>query len=318
MELTLHTTSGADLVNSYDGSSTTITGIVSGIPARERSDPFVLLNALLTAGLPPLGAPWEGDSRLRLRRQIVRPASGTNDAVIELVYEGPSLAPNGGTWAALVIEDDTTLASEITELDGEQYPIQAIFWAAKYAPATGNQANIESDKTPPAAHTTPMNVLRPRRTLSVSGVIVGRKPSIRSQQLVGTVNAQAWPSGSLFSDDQPLPSGYWLCTRASCRLERPGVIGRLPDIDPKIMPYRFSMSWMTNIRKDWSNWGIFKNLAGKVPQSISENEKPAIDALKRRPYYYGQYNAGKIDENANGIVKVGLYPTEDFSQILGF
>lgn len=302
IQVTLDVIDGAQFTNSFsDGTSLTRMALVTGIPAAQKSDPFVLLRAVQAGGMPVLGSPHPADSRLRLTKQMVMPTNGTDQAMVHLTYEGPRLDGGGGTPISLIVEDDTSLATVIEEIDLNGAVIQAIY-----------RKNIPNKKPKDYPYTVGMSVLRPRRVLSISGYIIGRKPSSDIREAVGKVNITNWPTGSIFAGDKPLKSGFWLCTRSSAHIET-----RKNPFDPQYQMYRVSASFTTNVGKDWSSYGIYKNYAGRFPKElVTKQTAKQVSDLKAR-----EYNRNQITiENGgvNGFVKVGLYDYASFGEIFGF
>lgn len=226
------------------------------------------------------------------------------------MYEGPQLGDAGKGGKILVVEDDSSLVSEVEELDLNNLPIQSIFWPGWNRDSQSPDGGTDLSSV---AHTAGVPVLRPRRVLSVSGIVVGRGLPISIQDIVGRVNELPFPAGSIFVGDKPLPKGFWLCTRGGGSVER----GILKVFDTAKAAYRFHVSFTTKIIRDWSSYIIHRNLGGRVPDIVvDDRNRKKIQDVMALPYSTDQINASGIDVNANGFCKVGMYPTVDFASKL--
>ena len=199
----------------------TRTAVVSNIPARAQSDPFVLLRALeramATAGQ---AAPGTG-GRALLTGMVVSPARGTNDAKVSATFTAPSPDPGSGGAIRWVVEDSSTLASDHSELDVLGEPLHMLHGPAPGAGAPGGAfpggVNMSLGPVP---YPFGLNILRPRRVLSVNGYLIG-KPDAVVLDALGCVNDRPWPTGSLFRNDPPKRMGAWLCSEVTSSVERP-------------------------------------------------------------------------------------------------
>jgi hypothetical protein len=304
---------GAELSTAFDGSRAVVTSLVSDLPAAARSDPAVLYKALTAANLPILSQAWEADNRFRCTSIVARPGGNTNDSLVTHVYEGPALGGGtGGSGAVLIVEDDSHLVTEIEEVDpATGLAIQTQFTVKEDVIDSLSGYRTLRDSAP-AVHTCPMPTLRPRRVISVTGIVVGRKQqAVWSQQAIGQVNESPWPSGSLFNGDSPYPRGYWLTTRVSARAER----GILKVFDAPAMNYRVSASFESKVYRDHSQYGFHRNIRGQIPKEIAKYAAD-IKALIESPYEYGIKNLN--NGGVNGFVRRGAFRLANFNGIFGF
>jgi hypothetical protein len=296
---------------------------VSDIPAADQSDPYVLLRAMQLA-VSQAGQSPPGTVGFVLSALTVRPAKGTNDARVSVTYTSPNPDPKSGQAVRWVVEDDSTLASESTEIDLLNEPLHADYMppaAAAAAPSGAFPGGIMQDASA-MPYPFRANVLRPRRVLSVHGYLIG-KPGAVVLDALGCVNDRPWPTGSLFRDDPPKRKGCWLCSSVSAEVERPGIS---PIVLPKQV-YRVAASFTARGKmvdgsgelrgdRDWSQWGVFHNFLGRIPRDVIDNFK-AVQVLAAAPYQVGQIT-GQKKGAVNGYCKAGNYPVYDFKAAYGF
>lgn len=306
MNIVMDAMDGASVEVAYENAKATRTGVVTDIPAQVRSDPYVLARAILESGGPQLGEPHPSLVNIHLIRIVAKPTGGTDQAEVSYQYEGIGSA--GGTGQAiLVVEDDTTLATEMEEIDLNGFPIQAIY---RFTPEkVDNEPSHPSIDTPKTAS---IPVLRPRRTLNVSGILLGRKlPQSWARQAVGQVNAEQWPSGSLWDGDKPDKPGFWLCTHVSASVDR----YKYQTFDNKFLPYKIRLSFQSKVFRSWTSYAIYRNHAGNVPNDLAR-QAAAWKAIVEGDYSIDQLNVQ--NGGANGLVAVGMYRTAHFKAIFGF
>lgn len=306
MELTLDTIDGASVELSTEKSAAVRTGVVTDIPAAARSDPFVLSRAILEAGGPALYSPHPYFTMMRLTRISARPAAGTNDAAVQFFYEGPSHneGPNG--VAILVVEDVISLCTEQTQVD----PTGAVLQASYTIQGTSDGSSSPQDTGTVKTGSVP--VLRPRRTLTVSGLMFGRtKPAAWNRTFGGRVNANPWPTGSLWADDTPDPRGYWLCNGVSAGVDR---YKYQVFEDAKTRPYRVRASFTSRIVRDWGEMLFYRSPAGFIPKDVGNTpaKAAAIKALIESPYEPGQKEVGGFP---GGVTKCCNYDVANLSMM---
>lgn len=298
--------------------------LVTEIPAAELSDPYVLLRALeLALSTAGQAAPGTG-GRAVLSALVVTPAAGTNQARIAATYTAPQNDPgSGGQAVRWVVSDDSSLASEHTELDPLGEPLHCKYnppnAAGPAVPAGAFPGGINLSIGEGIAYPFSLNPLRPRRVLAVSGYLIGR-PDGAVLNAEGCLNDRPWPTGSLFKNDPPKRRGCWMCSEVSSGVERPGLL-------PKILPtqlYRVSARFTTKGKliddkgrfagdKDWSDWGVHHNIMGRIPQDMVDPAQVGkVKKLMAAPYEVGQ------DHSINGYTRVGMFGLYDFKGAFGF
>lgn len=306
MQLTLDTIEGAEAEIGFESTRWVRTGLVTGIPAAIRSDPFVLARAILEAGGPQLGESHPYGTSQFLRRIVARPAAGTNDAMVQYHYEGPTQGSGSQGAAILVVEDDSTVTTESTCVDLEGKVIQAIYtYRVKVKVGSGDY----SLKEKPVPKTVDCPIERPRRSLIVSGLLFGRKaPSAWSRQAIGTVNDAPWPTGSLWADDASDPAGYWMCRNVSATTDR----FKFQVFDQKLRPYRVRAVFTSKVRQNWMAFGFFRDFFGNVPKDVNDQAAAIKDIVEKGPYSIKQ------NHDVNGFVAVGLSHLNSFPSTFGF
>jgi hypothetical protein len=280
------------------------TGVVTGIPADAQSDPFVMVRALEEI-ISRAGQSHPALAAAILSRLLIRPAKAGDSVTFAVTYTSPSyLQQQGGNAVRWIVEDETTNAEEVEEVDLNGQPIQTWFRAVGgpflVIPTFGSprgkaswlrEANI-------ATHTGQAHVKRPRRTLSIHGYIIGR-PSEDVLFAQDTVNEKSW-SG--------LKRGYWLCGQVSAAVEGIGLL-----LDHQTSTTRVSARFESKLRRDWSHYFLHRNLAGKIPSEMTGPDyAAAIKEVMGFPYSTEQNHA------VNGFTKVGMYHLTDFYSVFGF
>lgn len=301
MNIVMDTLEAAELNIGPDNSRAVRTGVVTDIPAQARSDPYVLCRAMFEANGPAFGEPHPYAPALRLRRIVARPAAGTNDVFLQYHYEGPPHM--SGSWQSLlVIDDGTTMATEMEEVDQFGKVIQAQY----------RHLVEEGDDELSVVKTGAIPVLRPRRRLTVSGLVYSRTaPSAWARSAQGQVNDAPWPTGSLWSEDAPDPRGYWLATSIDASTD--WYYRHSQVFEPKLAPYRIRCTFESKIYRDWSHYVIYRNHRGNVPKEMGGDALAAqIRGLMDKPYAPGQ------DTSVNGMTKIGAYKVCSFPAVFGF
>jgi hypothetical protein len=272
---------------------------IRDIPANATGDPVAFLGTLYTAGLPQFREAHPATGGLRVTRHIIRTGENTNDAAGFVVYEGPS--DDGQIEALWVIEDRSTLTQEMEEIDQDGRPIQVIFESTRSV--TIERSSGPATYTEPVRHpfTAGVPVLRPRRILSVSGIIKGR-PGEAILDALGSVNQNTW---------QGKDPGYWLCVEASAAIQLRSLSG---GIAPEDAWYRVRAEFMSKVRRDWSSFAVYRTPYGHIPKELSEPGETA----SRLAVINGPYSTGQDNTSANGFAKVGMYPFNDFLATFGF
>lgn len=299
--------------------------LVEDIPAADLSDPYVLLRAMeLALNTSGQFAPGTG-GRAILSGLVVTPAAGTDQARIAATFTAPQSDPgSGGQALRWVVEDDSSLASEHTELDPLGEPLHCKYnppnaGPAAAIPAGGFPGGVNVSIGEGIAYPFSLNPLRPRRVLSIHGYIIGR-PAGAVLDADGCLNDRPWPTGSLFKDDPPKRMGCWLCSEVSAGVERPGIL-------PKILPTqltRVAARFTTRGKllddkgrfagdKDWSDWGVHHNIMGRIPQDmVTPGEVAKVKKLMAAAYEVGQ------NHTINGYTRVGMHGICNFKQAFGF
>lgn len=274
--------------------SVTRTGLVEDIDAAAMSDPYVLIRAL-EGVLAESPRTHPGLSYALLRNIIIKPVRSTNQAAFTVTYEGPTPeSSGGGNKVRWVVEDDTTLTSEV-----ETFDFEGEFLHVKYTYGQGGVVVSASEENF-AAHPFDANVLRPRRRISIHGYIIGR-PSEEVLDAVGTVNSKAF-----FGKKK----GYWLCTNAGARVEHnaPTALGQT---DTQL--YRVSAAWLTKVHRDWSHYAYFKDITGRVPKELLTKEARKI--IKEN--IETDYEPFLRKNTPSGFARVGMYKTADMGKLFG-
>jgi len=304
MDLTFDTLDGHTMEFSTDGAKLVRTGVAYNVPAAVRSDPLMMLRAF-EGVIRRISPSYPNVIGSRITKVTLRPAKGTNQAQFAVTYEGPPQFPNKpqSRW---VIEDDSTLATEKTELD-----LTGDVLMVKYQPP-GKQAapppGVGAGGTPiffsggqafdPVYHSEAASVLRPRRKISINGWIIGR-PGDKARQAQDCVNAEP-----IFG----LAMGYWLCSRVYAKVENPG---NTP-FPEQTMIYHVGADFLSKVLYDWSNLLLFKDKFGVVPKELSTDPKNVAERQKiLKAAYSIKQNRG------NGFTKVGLYYLNEFAGTFG-
>jgi hypothetical protein len=127
----------------------------------------------------------------------------------------------------------------------------------------------------------------PLRTLTFQQLIEGR-PSIAYLNAIASVNDRTW---------QGLPKGYWLCAAVSATAN-----ARWP------IYTELSISFISRQIRDWSSFAVFEDETGRAPNDLDPSSISVV--------YSSAYSLTQ-DDTANGFLKVGLYPMQNFLSIFG-
>jgi len=133
--------------------------------------------------------------------------------------------------------------------------------------------------------TAQLRYLTPFQRLVATGYFIGEPPDEMISAL-GKVNSLSW---------RGYDTGYWLYASQSDVTQDRG------------LSYMISLEFWNRIVEDWSQAAVFRDQHG---QFLKVDPTDASD-LRDSSYSYGI-------ERRNGIVKVGLYDTDDFNSIFGF
>jgi hypothetical protein len=207
------------------------------------------------------------------------------------------------TWL-VELSNSTQMETEQIDLNG--CPIQTVYYYnagtnTKAQPGqNGGLTNVYTSEQIPSIHTADMSVLRPRRTLTITGYT--SRPVGLMLDAQNKVNIHKKWSG--------LPKGYWLCTEVQSRSEN-----AFPTMGNKqLFMYKTKATFVSKVVRDWSHYAIHRTMAGKVPpEMMSDTFATAIKQL----VYTKPYDT-KQDRTINGVLKVGLYHTANFNQAFNF
>jgi hypothetical protein len=279
--------------------------VVSGSPKYEAM--FLAQQAVVAACA---ASPLTNHPELILQRILLEAISDTS-AIARIIYEtvvfGVGIPPS-----TYVLTDGAMLTTKqtrfIVDANGKRVPIMT-----SWAPTTNTTG------TPPVSlDFVPMSLLFPVRTLQVDALTYGRQTN--GQAFLRHVNDNTWPTvepsfpGNPPSGPTPLPRGFFLLASFVTRQFSTGGY------------YTLSASAISNVIHDWSEPGVLQDTrTGKYVQpGIDVTESNAmVEAL-----FSSQYEFGVIEQidttNPNapnrptGLIRVGPFPTADFSGIFGF
>jgi hypothetical protein len=262
--------------------------LVTEIPSIDRSDPFMILNALTTPGIPALNEHHPASRRHIVVNRVARP-TGPNSVRVSCTYQFPIIGPipSNSDW---VLIDEQDAGTEETQLDVNLEPIQVVFNSGE-----ADISNPNSEIIGGTIKTVTANIYRPLRAFRASGII-NQPPSPQMLDFAGqTVNDQEWIGK---------PKGFWFCSNVREVIEK-NANGR----------YAIEASFKSRVYRDWSEYAIYKNnITGNVePLILTAANRQLIRQVMTSEY---QYNFQ--DRRANGFVKWGPYPTANFRQVFGF
>ncbi len=246
------TVRGARFERNNIGYKVTRTGVATSL---DTTNPYALLTQV--GALAPAGGEAYPDSAYasaKLNRLIVYPTdAGTEDALVEAVFETAGFSYVGGTpFGIYVVQDDSQLVNELTEVDvnGDTLFVDYI---------EGNTIG-ESIRLP--TRVPQMSCRRALRSLNITGVVEAR-PSESFREKIGYVNDDTW---------QGRPAGYWMLDKFRASVTRSSI------------GFGVEMRFTTRDTRSWLQLNLYRRHGQVVPGLNRE----AIKALMNGDYFVGQ------------------------------
>lgn len=284
MQLVFDQIENSRVEDSNDGITIVRSGNVLEIPTLANApvgvfDPSVLITALSAPGMPQIGDEHPIRPEARVKRRLVFPTSSHNIARIEVHYNRNR---SSGGFVPLpntkfrIVRDATTMLQEPSQLSADGDPLIIYYQKDQASPILSRVFS-------------PMKRI-PVRTVVAYGSITGppQNSMIRAQ---GMVNSQT------FLD---LPKGYWFCSGLDISFPQAG--------------QRFvTATFVSKLRIDWGEYGVFRDDRGQTPSDIS---KTGVQKLRAADYTTGVLGLmASNDVSYNGLIKTGLYEMADLGQL---
>lgn len=250
----------------------------------------VLPLSLGADGLPRWGEAHPDVPSASVQRYIVRGTGEPFSARIDVIYQQASV----GAFATWYVVDDTVLAEEMTEINDGGGPIRAKFTPPPTTTTPGFSPAVGGP--PPLYFYGPVPRLRPRRTLTVTGLVT-RPPKGDILDAIGCVNSQVWEG------KRP---GWWLCTRARAEAH---LFTKQLVAESGFQPRGMSVTYgfASRVRRNWMEFFGYRDHQGKL---VNISQKAVYDALA------GEYQYDQIEFEKFSII--GNYPMLDFRDTFGF
>jgi hypothetical protein len=242
-------------------------------------DPFVLVRASLSAGLPQIGEAFPADPACILVRHIVKGIAG-NQATVLCVYERPTFtsAQIVGTW---VINTDTITRTTLLQRNPLTFkPIRVVWQPSQQTPA---------DRV---IKTGTISAEIPMARVVARGQFYGLNTGRPWRLAVGSVNSGNW---------QGLGQGFWLFD------EMHDDIVQLNTGNTNLSLYQYTLIFTSRLKYDWAEYDFARMPSGDFAQ-IPESVMQQIRAM--------EYGGGDV-EFAEGVTRTESYPMMDLTGLTG-